>query len=68
LEFSVIVNGQTFELDKDRPLSEVLALHGYDQSQVAVLLNDQVAPRSQLSQIEIHNDDVLEVVSFVGGG
>jgi thiamine biosynthesis protein ThiS len=41
---------------------------GYDAAQVAVLLNDQVAPRDRLGQIEIREDDVLEVVAFVGGG
>ncbi|MDR1608214.1 MAG: sulfur carrier protein ThiS [Deltaproteobacteria bacterium] len=62
------LNGQPFELDQTRPLSEVLALCGYDHTLVAVLVNDQVAPRSQFNRLEIKNSDNLEVVAFVGGG
>lgn len=62
------LNGQPIKLGAARPLTEVLALMGYDAAQVAVLLNDQVAPRDRLGQIEIREDDVLEVVAFVGGG
>ncbi|MDR1577895.1 MAG: sulfur carrier protein ThiS [Deltaproteobacteria bacterium] len=64
----MIVNGQTIKLDKTRPLSEVLALCGYDQALVAVLVNDQVAPRNQFALLAIQDSDDLEVVAFVGGG
>jgi sulfur carrier protein len=68
----VIVNGKPFELEfgpsQTRLLAEVLALAGYDLSQVAVLVNGQVAPKGQIGQIEVQKGDALEIVSFVGGG
>ncbi|MDR2141300.1 MAG: sulfur carrier protein ThiS [Deltaproteobacteria bacterium] len=64
----MLLNGQPYELDRARPLAEVLTLRGYDLARVAVLLNQRVAPRNQLSQIEVQNEDTLEVVAFVGGG
>ncbi|MDR0548550.1 MAG: sulfur carrier protein ThiS [Deltaproteobacteria bacterium] len=64
----MIVNGESFELDQPLPLIELLTKRGYDPALVAVLLNDKVAPKGSLGQITVLNDDVLEVVSFVGGG
>jgi thiamine biosynthesis protein ThiS len=65
---AMLVNGKPFELNETRTLAEVLSLLGYDKVPVAVLLNEEVAPGDKLTQIKINNDDVLEVVSFVGGG
>jgi thiamine biosynthesis protein ThiS len=64
----MIVNGQPLKLDKPRTLTEVLAIAGYDKSPVAVLLNDRVSPMAQRDQTEINDDDVLEIIAFVGGG
>lgn len=41
---------------------------GYQTERIAVELNGCVVPRAAYDAVELKKDDVLEVVSFVGGG
>lgn len=41
---------------------------GYQTERIAVELNGCVVPRAAYKAVELKEDDVLEVVSFVGGG
>jgi sulfur carrier protein len=64
----MILNGRPLELEKTRTLMEVLTLAGLEKVPVAVLHNGQIVPKVNFPSAVIKNDDVLEVVSFVGGG
>jgi sulfur carrier protein len=67
-EIVMLVNGKPYELTETRSIAEILSQLGYDKVPVAVLLNEAVAPSDKLAQIKVNNNDVLEVVTFVGGG
>ena len=63
------INGQSFSLPTAATtLAELLQAAGFAADRVAVMRNGDIVPRSELAQVVVAEDDVLEVVSFVGGG
>nr|AHF25808.1 thiamine biosynthesis protein ThiS [uncultured bacterium Contigcl_289] len=40
----------------------------YDVRTIAVELNEEIIPKATLNQVTLKEGDVMEVVSFVGGG
>jgi sulfur carrier protein len=61
------INGESRELDADRvdQLVEALGLTG---QAVAVEVNQQVVPKRDHAATQLHEGDVIEVVTLVGGG
>ncbi len=51
-----------------KTISEYLAVADYDIRRVAVERNGEIVPKTQYDEVVIEEDDVIEVVSFVGGG
>ncbi len=49
-------------------LTELLDKNDYKRTRIAVEINGRIIKRSDYDQIEIHDGDRIEVVSFVGGG
>ncbi len=62
------VNGKEKELVQEITLLEFLREEGYETSRIAVERNGQIVPRGSYEKTMLHSGDVLEVVSFVGGG
>ena len=62
------VNGEEKVLEKEILLSEYLEQEGYQIGRIAVERNGVIIPKRNYKETILHNDDVLEVVSFVGGG
>lgn len=63
----VKVNGQELKL-AGKSVAEYLAEAQYEPRRVAVELNGQIVPRAQYATSILRDGDVLELVSFVGGG
>lgn len=51
-----------------KTLSEYLAETSYDPKRIAVERNGEIVFKSQYSETVLQDGDVIEVVSFVGGG
>lgn len=49
-------------------LAEYLAAQKYDPQRIAVERNDAIVPKEQYPQVRLAEGDVVEIVSFVGGG
>lgn len=49
-------------------LSELLTELKLDDRPVAIELNGEILPRSQLGSVNLSEGDQIEVVQFVGGG
>ena len=62
------LNGQNIPLEREISVQELLIGAGFQLERIAVMLNGEILPRSQLSSVLIKPDDELEVLSFVGGG
>ena len=64
----VILNGEQKECSEGTTLERLLDLYKIDKNRAAVELNLQIVPRKELSNRMLKDADVLEVVTFVGGG
>lgn len=62
------VNGEEKQVAADLTVSGLLAHLGLDKQPVAVELNRQVVPRKDHATTTLAQDDVVELVTFVGGG
>lgn len=63
----VKINGEKLNIAGEN-VAEYLSESGYDLKRVAVELNGDILPKSQYADTLLKDNDVIEVVSFVGGG
>lgn len=63
----VLINGKE-EAGAGLLLKEYLKQNNYPADGIAVECNEQIVPKSRYDSYVIQEGDVLEVVSFVGGG
>ena len=64
----VTVNGENKEFPPETSVSELLKNFDTDERYVAVELNRRIVPRAQFSEKLLMENDILEIVTFVGGG
>lgn len=62
------VNGKEEAAGAGLTLKAFLEKNGYESSRVAVEWNGEIIPRAEFSEKVLKEEDVLEIVSFVGGG
>ena len=63
----VQVNGKEYEV-AGRTVESLIQELDYDIRTIAVELNEEIIPKAKIGQVTLKEGDVLEVVSFVGGG
>ncbi len=61
-------NGSERKLDFQVNLKSFIEEQKYDILKIAVEINGVIIPKSQYESVMISDDDVVEIVSFVGGG
>jgi sulfur carrier protein len=64
----IVLNGEERDVRDGLTLAQLLEELRFDPSRIAVEVNRQIVPRRQHAALQLHNDDRLEVVTFVGGG
>ena len=64
----ITVNGKETEAKLPVIAEEYLTENGYRISRIAVELNGEILPKRLYAETILRDGDVLEVVSFVGGG
>lgn len=62
------VNGAQIPLDAPMTVQELLDKLGYRISRIVVERNLEIIPREQYQTLQLQEDDVIEIVSFMGGG
>ena len=63
----VLINGKNTSAD-GKTVSQYLEEANFNPQTIAVELNEDILPKPQYGETVLKDDDVLEVVSFVGGG
>ena len=63
----VLINGKNTSAD-GKTVSPYLEEANFNPQTIAVELNEDILPKSQYDKTVLKDGDVLEVVSFVGGG
>ena len=61
------VNGVSVDL-AGKTLAEYLETTDYHPKRIAVERNGDIVPKTQYSETVLQDGDVVEIVSFVGGG
>ena len=62
------VNGQGRDVSDGATVAALLAELGVGGARVAVERNREIVPRAEHGSVQLAEGDVLEVVTFVGGG
>ncbi len=72
LKVNLKVNGElqelTYSQDDTQVLSEVMLVLGYDETSVAVAVNETFIPRNMYKKTVIKEGDSLEIVAPMQGG
>lgn len=63
----VTINGKNREM-QGKTISEMLAILEYRVDAVAVERNEVIVPKAEYADTVLTDGDVVEVVSFMGGG
>ena len=63
----VKLNGQTADI-AGKSIAEIVEEGGYNPARVAVELNGNIVPKAKYAETVAGENDVIEIVSFVGGG
>jgi len=63
----VTINGKQYEVS-GKTIAAYLTEAKYDLQRVAVELNGEIVSKGKLAETIMQDGDVMEVVSFVGGG
>lgn len=64
----ITVNGQIISVELPMTVAQYLEKNQYVLTRVAVELNQQIVSKAKYGETQLNDNDVLEVVSFVGGG
>lgn len=62
------INGVVFNLVEQQSLLDYLQQQNYDIGKIAVERNGQIVPKDQYETTILEDEDVIEIVQFVGGG
>ena len=62
------INGENVTLDKPVTVSEYLAANGYKPARIAVEINEVILPKDQYETHNLREGDLVEIVTFMGGG
>lgn len=65
---SVRINGEEKKLEGARTVRELLKLLNILNPAIAVAINNEIVPHSEILTRQIHEGDRIEVVRPVGGG
>ena len=63
----VKVNGEQKDV-AGKSIGEYLATTNYDVKRIVTQLNGEIVPKSAYADTVLSDDDIMEIVSFVGGG
>ena len=64
----VYVNGEAREFSSPLSLAQLISELDLPPARIAVELNRTVVRRNDWANTELHDDDRIEIVHFVGGG
>ena len=61
------INGKMIEA-AGISISEYLNKENFDPRRVAVEINEEIVPKNKFSEVIFQDGDIVEIISFMGGG
>lgn len=68
MKMKIVVNGEQRECIEGVSIQVLLNDLEIEKERVAVELNSNIIPRIELEGVVLKDGDILEIVTFVGGG
>lgn len=62
------VNGKDIELKENKILADFLKDNNYNLSRIVIELNGEIVSKDKYNTVNLKDSDVMEVLTFVGGG
>ncbi len=62
------INGKDASEAKGSSLGQYLDEKGYKKTYIAVEVNGAILPKTEYDSYIINDEDIIEIVNFVGGG
>ena len=64
----IVFNGKKRDVKDNTNIDEFITTNNYKPEHVVVELNEEIIPKERYKEIILKDNDVLEVLSFMGGG
>ncbi len=64
----IVFNGKKRDVKDNTGIDEFIITNNYKPEHVVVELNEEIIPKERYKEIILKDNDVLEVLSFMGGG
>ena len=65
----LIINGNTYaDMQTDMNVLELLIHLNLPKAKIAVELNKEIVPKSGYATVNLQDGDILEIITFIGGG
>lgn len=68
MRLNIRLNGKPCELEAPMTVAGLVEANGYRPELIAVEVNLAIIPKNAYSTTELSDGDVVEIVSFMGGG
>ena len=65
---SITLNGDSYQIDGDTPLTDLLERLKMRRGRVAVEINREIVPKVNYDVTIVRAGDSVEIINFVGGG
>ena len=65
---SITLNGDSYRIDGDTPLTILLERLKMRRGRVAVEINREIVPKAKYDATIVRAGDHVEIINFVGGG
>ena len=65
---SITLNGDSYQIDGDTPLTVLLERLKMRRGRVAVEINREIVPKVNYDATIVRAGDQVEIINFVGGG
>ena len=65
---SITLNGDSYQIDGDTPLTDLLERLKMRRGRVAVEINREIVPKANYDVTIVRAGDSVEIINFVGGG
>ena len=67
-KIKIKINGKKMSIDNDSYLLELINELKIPIKKVAIEFNREIVDKKKIKKIKLRNNDVIEIVHFIGGG
>ena len=67
-KIKIQLNGKKIQIDNNESLKKLVKRLNLPLNKVAIELNKKIIDKKKMNIIKLNNNDIIEVVHFIGGG